>query len=91
MSTPYAPDGAAYAEAVEALLDLANRHPGTSGAHAAAEVLLSCYNGHDFHLAPHESASSASGTRSCQMATGASARSARNTTTSFMSSARYKA
>ena len=53
MSTTYAPDGAAYAEAVEILLDLADRWPDESDGRAAAEVLLSCYNGYDFHLAPH--------------------------------------
>lgn len=54
MSTRYAPDGAAYAEAVEILLDLAHRWPDKADGRAAAEVLLSAYNGYDFHLAPHE-------------------------------------
>ena len=54
MSTPYAPDGAAYAAAVEILLDLAGRWPDKTDGRAAAEVLLSAYCGYDFHLAPHD-------------------------------------
>lgn len=50
----YAPDGAAYAEAIEILLDLALRWSDKADGRAAAEVLLSAYNGYEFHLAPHE-------------------------------------
>jgi hypothetical protein len=48
----YGSDRAAYAEAVTTLLDLIDRHAGTGGARAAAQVLLSCYNSGDYHLAP---------------------------------------
>lgn len=37
-----------YSEAVEELLNLALRD--TSGSRVAAQVLLSCYNGHNYHM-----------------------------------------
>jgi hypothetical protein len=49
----YAPDLAAYADAVATLFDLVDETPDTGGARAAAEVLLSCYNGSEFQLAPY--------------------------------------
>ena len=49
----YTPDRAAYAAAVETLLGFTDRHRGTGGARAAAQVLLSCYNGFDYHLDPN--------------------------------------
>jgi hypothetical protein len=51
---PYEADAVAYKEAIEALLDVCRRHPDTSGARAAAQVLLSCYNGYEFNLDPTE-------------------------------------